>query len=547
MLDERLARALRGARSGDISPRMGDAVRPPRSQPEVPALAEAASALRARNVDTTARIVDRRLAEDPADPEALRLRAAVMIATGATGDAEHDLRQAIALRPDFVQAHADLCTLLRKQGRDDEAIGALDTIWERDRRLWALSLKTAILDGMQRTGEALPAHETLLAHASGAAIPWLNYGNALATLGRGGDAIAAYRRALALEPGNGFAWWALANLRTVRLGPVDIAVMERAIRMTGGGALNRVQLHFALGKALGDERQFERSFAHYAAANALRGKLAPYDAAAMRAFVTRAAAIFTPDRLAVHRGGGCEARDAIFIVGMPRSGSTLIEQILASHPQIEGLGELTELSEIAAEIGGNESPAAWLDAIARRDPHEWRAIGQRYLASVRRYRKSDRPFFTDKMPANWQYIGLIHLMFPNARIIDVRRDMQPCCFSSFTTYFNLQTQFPTDLKELGEFYRDYVRMIEHFQQLLPERILNLQYERIVDDLEREVRRMLAYLALPFDAACLHFHQNPRSVRTPSAEQVRQPINRAGLERWRGYEPWLGRLQSAISP
>jgi hypothetical protein len=268
-------------------------------------------------------------------------------------------------------------------------------------------------------------------------------------------------------------------------------------------------------------------------------------------FVGKAETIFTPSFFTQRSGFGCDSDDVIFIIGMPRSGSTLIEQILASHPMIEGAGELFELrnmTESIARKGAEKTPpteAALPEAIANLTADNLLAIGTDYLQTTRRHRRTDRPFFTDKMPANWQLVPLIHLILPNAKIIDVRRDPFACCLSSFSTYFNQQTGFPANLEDLAQYYADYVRMMEHMDAVLPGRIHRVHYERVVEDFDTEVRRLLDFLNLPFDPACLRFHETERAVHTPSAQQVRRPINRDGLNHWQNYETWLTPLKKKI--
>lgn len=469
------------------------------------------------------------------------------MSAGRTSDAERLLRRAILLAPAAVPAHVDLISLLSRLGRAEEALALLGTALTRQPDcVWALSLKAAVLETEHRTDEALEVHRALLAQASHAAVPWTNYGHALKTVGNLADAVAAYRRALDLDPASGVAWWGLANLRTVRLGAEDVARMEQALAHVRDD-LNRTQLHFALGKALADLDRFESSFRHYERANAIRAGLIRYDPASLSGLVDQMQTRFTASLVERHAGQGCDAPDPIFIVGMPRSGSTLVEQILASHPMIEGLGELPELDRIAALIGGaGASRPAWPETVVGLGPDGLRALGEDYLAATRRYRRTDRPFFTDKMPANWRYVGLIRLILPHAKIVDVRRQPLACCFSNFTTYFNLRTNFPSSLKDLGRYCADYVRAMDHFDAVLPGTVRRVHHERLVEDAEAEVRRLLDDLGLPFDAACLRFHENMRAVHTPSAQQVRQPINREGLERWRRYEAWLRPLEAALA-
>ncbi|MET3528038.1 tetratricopeptide repeat-containing sulfotransferase family protein [Phenylobacterium koreense] len=455
-------------------------------------------------------------------------------ASSGKGDtAEALLRRAVELAPGDAQAHADLASLLMRLGRAHEAIRLLDEALVRTpAAVWPLSLKAAVLEGDGRLREALDAHRALLARAPRAALPWTNYGRALAAVGDLKAAIEAYRNSLAWNPNQGFAWLGLANLRTLRLDPQDVAAMEQALPRVAD-SLSRTQLHYALGKALGDQGRFAASFQHYEAGNSLRGGLAAYDADLLNKEVDQARATFTSAFLDARRGQGCQAPDPIFIVGMPRSGSTLVEQILASHPLVEGLGELAELGEVAAAAG------------AEADGSDAEALGERYLAAAGRRRRTERPFFTDKMPANWRHVGLIQLILPKATIIDVRREPMACCFSSFTTYFNRHTSFPATLPDLARYYRDYVRAMDHFDEVAPGRVHHVQYERLVDDLEGETRRLLDHVGLPFAAECLRFHENPREVQTPSAQQVRGPINLDGLDRWLSYESWLAPLKQGL--
>lgn len=486
-----------------------------------------------------------RLAEAPDDVEALRLMAGAVVSSGSPDEAEELLRRAVDLAPGDVQAHADLASLLTRLGRADEAASLLDeALVRRPAAVWPLSLKAAVLEADGRVREALDAHQALLARAPQAALPWTNYGRALTAVGDSPAAIDAYRKSLALDPNQGLAWWGLANLRTLHLGPQDVRRMEEALPQVAD-SLGRTQLHYALGKALGDQDRFAASFQHYEAGNRLRGDFAAYDAGSLSQAVQQMQATFRPAFIKARRGQGCDAPDPIFIVGMPRSGSTLLEQILASHPLVEGLGELAELGEVAVSAGIEAQGAGWAEALGGLDAAALAALGARYLAAAGRWRRTARPFFTDKMPANWRHVGLIHLILPNARIIDVRREAMACCFSSFTTYFNRHTSFPATLPDLARYYRGYVGAMDHFDDALPGRIHHVRYERLVDDLEGETRRLLDHLGLPFAAECLRFHENPREVQTPSAQQVRRPINRDGLDRWRRYEPWLEPLKQGL--
>jgi len=503
-------------------------------------LAAASRALQDNDAVRAEAIVRAHLKNQPNDAKALRLLAHIVAGTGSAVEAELLLREAIRIAPTFIEAYVDLTSLLCKLERPNEAIALVEAvIGQQPGAIWPLSLKAGILDAERRTEDSVPLHRELVARAPHAAIPWLNYGNALGTVGRLDDAVAAYRRAVRIDPLNGYAWLGLANLRVIKFSIDDIAHLERAIARQAD-KLQLVQLHFTLARALGDHGRFAPSFDHYEEANRLRGELAPYDRQEMSGLVSKMEGIFSP--VLFSRSAGVDQDDPvpIFILGMPRSGSTLVEQILASHPMVEGCGELFELRNLVSSL-----PNVWPDAVAEMGTDDLLALGQRYLASARRHRRTDRPFFTDKMPSNWQFIGLIRLMLPNAKIIDVRRHPLACCFSAFTTYFNLETRVPTNLADLGRYYADYVRAVGHFEAMSPGAIHYVQYERLIEDFEGETRQLFDYLSLPFDATCLDFHENRRSIYTPSAQQVRRPVNTDGLETWRGYEPNLRSLKEAL--
>ena len=486
------------------------------------------------------------LKSEPDNVEALRLLADIAAAAGFEEDAERLLRNAICLAPAFARAYADLTSLMCRIGRAAEAISLLDLAIARNPdAIWPLSLKAAVLDAERRTDESLALHEELVVRAGNISVPWFNYGHALAAMGRVDEAIIAYRKALCIEPGNGSAWLGLANLRTVELEANDIDLLQRAISEPSE-LPQRAQLHFALGKALNDHGKFEQSFQQYKKGNELRQSMVPYHPSATSKLVRRVQEVLNARFVAERAESGCKAPDPIFIVGMPRSGSTLIEQILASHSMVEGCGELFELQNLVAQLVGRGAPQdMWPERLAALDTDAMHALGRHYLDSVRRHRKTDRPFFVDKMPSNWRFLGLIHLILPGARIIDVRRDPMACCFSAFTTYFSRETSFPTNLKDLGHYHADYIRMAGHFDELVPGKLHRVRYERVVADLEGGVRRLLEYLNLPFEPACLHFHENARAVHTPSAQQVRRPIDTSGTDRWRDFAPWLAPLQKIL--
>jgi tetratricopeptide (TPR) repeat protein len=379
---------------------------------------------------------------------------------------------------------------------------------------------------------------------------WLSYGHTLKTEGSLEQGIDAYRRSIALEPSFGEAWWSLANLKTFRFGPDEIAAMEARVADPAVKDVDRLHFEFALGKAYEDAGDWSSSFTHYEQANALQRASVKYDPDKNTERLRHLQGVLTRDFFSARAGAGDPSPDPIFIVGLPRAGSTLVEQILASHSQVEGTMELPEIIAIARQLrAASETKAAgaYTDVLATLDAARLRELGERYIANTRVYRKTGRPFFIDKMPNNFLHIGMIHLILPNAKIVDARRHPLACCFSNYRQHFASGQRFTYGLEDLGRYYRDYVALMAHFDAVLPGRIHRVVYERMVEDTEAEVRRLLDYCGLPFEAACLRFFENERAVRTPSSEQVRQPIYREAVEQWRHYEPWLGPLKLALGP
>jgi hypothetical protein len=360
----------------------------------------------------------------------------------------------------------------------------------------------------------------------------------LKTIGRQADAIAAYRRAIALMPTLGEAWWSLANLKTVQFDARDVDAMKVALEARGLSDEDRLHLHFALGKAMHDAGRTDDAFADYSAGNALRLKLHPYRPEAITHVVDRCVAVFTAESYA-ERPGGCDAPDPIFIVGMPRAGSTLVEQILSSHTLVEGTSELPDIPMLARQ------PGAYPEGILAASADERRALGEDYLRRAGVQRRTDRPLFIDKLPNNWLFVPFIHLILPKAKIIDVRRHPLGCCLSNYRQHFARGQDFTYDLGHVGRYYAAYVRFMVHVDQVLPSRVHRIIYESLVDDTESEVRRLLDYCGLEFEPQVLEFYKTERAVRTASSEQVRRPIYREATEEWRAYEPHLAPLKGAL--
>ena len=456
----------------------------------------------------------------------------------------------LAQAPQFRPARQQLAMLLQQQLSDPKAALAQIEILLADEPDNAAYLAFRAASFAQ-TGDypaALAANEEALRKSPGDARGLLRYGQLLKAVGRTADAVAAYRKSLSLQP-SGEGWWSLADLRTERFSSADRAAMRSLLQFPGLAPHERAALHFALGKALEDEREFEAAFRQFDLGNAMKRAQPGYDARENTAFVARCLSFLTPEFFAYRNGSGVDAPDPIFIVGTPRSGSTLVEQILASHSAIEGTGELSDLPVVARKTLGNGPPdfRAYPMALANVNADGLRALGLEYLVRTRVYRRLGRPLFVDRMPNNFVHAGLIHLILPNAKIVDVRRHPLASCLSAFKQNFAAGAPFSYELTDLGRYYADYVRLMAHFDAVLPGRIHRVFYEDLVAEPEREVRRLLAYCGVPFEDATLRFDENRRPVRGASSEQVRRPLYRDGLDNWRPFEPWLGPLKTALGP
>jgi cytochrome c-type biogenesis protein CcmH/NrfG len=513
------------------------------------ALMNAAAALHANRIPEAEVRLREHLKQAPTDVVAIRMLAEVAVRLDRGEDAEHLLERCLDLAPGFHEARHNYAIVLHRTNKPTQAIAELESLLRDDPENPAyLNLKAAVLC---RVGDYEPAigiyEELLREHAQQAQI-WLSLGHALKTAGHADRAIAAYRTCAELDPDFGEAYWSLANLKTFRFTDAQLDSMHRALARADLKEEHRLHFEFAVGKALEDRADYAQSFQHYASGNALRLSKVAYNADDTTIRLRRAQEMYTAEFLHQRAGSGCTAPDPIFIVGLPRAGSTLIEQILSSHSAVEGTMELPEIISITRALrraADDGRPGVYHDALARMSRDELRELGEQYLARTRIHRKLGRPFFIDKMPNNFAHIGLIHLALPNAKIIDARRHPLACCFSSFKQHFARGQNFCYSLDDLGRYYRDYVELMEHFDRVLPGKIHRVVYERMVDDTEAEVRRLLAYCGLDFENDCLRFHENARPVRTPSAQQVRKPIYRDGVEHWRHYESWLQPLKDAL--
>ncbi len=510
-----------------------------------PRLKDPAEALAEGRLEAAERDLRAVLARDPSALAAGHLLAEVLARQGRLADAEGLLAQCVERAPDFDMARQSYASVLLRSGKAHQALVQLDGLSVRDHR--SRMMRAAALTELGDYGLAADVTAALLEDFPDQPHGWLLYGNGLRTLGRIDAAIAAYRKCLELDPDGSAAWWALANLKTYRFEPKMQGAMRARLADPALGPEDRSNLHFTLGKVDEDEERYAEAFDHYVQGNAIQHGLRSYDPDRTTAFMRRAQALFTPAFFAKRAGWGSNAPDPIFIVGLPRSGSTLVDQILASHPMVEGTRELQDIQVIAdwiAAMGGQKAYPDPLDSLPR---DLCAKLGGDYLNWTAPLRKRGRPHFTDKAPWNFLHVGLIQLILPNAKIVDVRRHPLACCLSAFRQHFAQGWDFSYDLTDLGRYYADYVALMAHFDVVLPGRVHRVTYESLVADTETEVRRLLDYLDLDFDPGCLRFFDNPRAVATPSSEQVRQPIFTDAIDHWRSFEPWLEPLKAALGP
>jgi tetratricopeptide (TPR) repeat protein len=514
-----------------------------------PLLAKAALALRAERIAVAEAALRERLKAEPTDVAAIRMLAEVAARLGRYEDAGNLLARCLELSPSFHEARRAHAQVLQRQERPLEALAEAQRLMAIDARNPNHGMLIASI--LARLGDqegAIAQYEDLLGRYPRQPKAWMSYGHALKTIGRRADAVAAYQHALTQAPQLGEVWWSLANLKTHRFEADDVAAMRAQLARADLGEEDRLHLDFALAKALEDEGDFAAAFAEYARGNAIRHAQLRHAASDISEQVERTRRLFTAEFFAARRGGGCAAPDPIFVVGLPRSGSTLVEQILASHSQVEGTMELPDLLTIVQRIdrvAGSRERGAYPEAIAALSGPELSRLGEDYLARTRAHRRTARPLFIDKLPNNWLHVGLIQLILPNATIIDARRHPLGCCLSGYKQHFARGQAFSYDLAAIGRYYRDYVALMAHFDAVSPGKVHRVIYERMVADTEGEVRALLAHAGLPFEDACLQFWTNDRAVRTASSEQVRQPIFDDAVDHWRNFEPWLDPLKAAL--
>jgi tetratricopeptide (TPR) repeat protein len=526
-------------------------VRHVRQSARDPQLLAAAAALQANRLPEAESLLKQQLHIQPTDVAAMRMLAELAMRLGRNGDAEDLLERCLDLAPSFRGARQNFALVLHRNHKDPEALREIETLLGLDQANPGYrNLKAAILGRLGEYETTISIYETLLAEHPNSPRIWLSLAHALKTSGQNARSIEAYRKSIALDPAFGEAYWSLANLKTFRFSEEEFAAMHQQLGRKDLSVENRLHFEFALGKALEDKGEYEKSFGHYLQGNAQRLAQTPYQARDSTVRTARARATFTPAFFQERKDWGDPSPDPIFIVGLPRAGSTLIEQILASHPLVEGTQELPDIISLTRKLRRNaklDESVSYHQVLFELENEQVQRLGQAYLGQTRIHRKTGTPFFIDKMPNNFLHIGLIQLILPNAKIIDARRHPLACCLSGFKQHFASGQNYTYSLDDIGHYYRDYVELMAHYDAVLPGRIHRVFHEAMIDDTEAEIRRLLDYCGLPFDERCLRFYENDRAVRTASSEQVRRPINRDGVDVWRHYEPWLDPLKEALGP
>ena len=488
--------------------------------------------------------------QNPKDIEGMRLLAEIGVKFRVLDDAEILLESAIVFAPDHRPARFEYASVLKQRQKFELALQQTKILLEAEPENPAFKgLHASILSALGEHEAALKLYHSMAESAPSRHLVFNSCGHALKTLGRIDEAVEAYRQAYRAKPDFGDAFWSLANLKTYRFTEVEQKLAEAAEASEETSLDDRIHCCFALGKCFEDAQDFENAFRYYERGNRLKHETSRYTIERNNLEIDLQIETFTPEWFEASTGKGCSENAPIFIVGLPRSGSTLLEQILASHSQVDGTLELPQIITLAHKLNGRRRSDEVPDypAIVRElEPRHFEKMGRQYLQETRVYR-ADAPFFTDKMPNNFRHIGLIKSILPNAKIIDARRHPMGACFSGFKQLFAEGQEFTYGLAEIGNYYRRYVDLMDHWHKVLPGEILTVQYEQVVDDLDTQVRRILAFCDLPFEESCLSFHKTERAVRTPSAEQVRQPIYSSGVEHWRNFEPWLEELKSALGP
>ena len=488
------------------------------------------------------------LQRHPKNIEGMRLLADLGVKTNVLDDAEFVLESALIYEPDNTLVRFDYMNVLYKRQRFELSMAQAQILLdaEPDNHQYRFAYANQCV-ALGRFEEALVFYDEFIASDPNAAPVHLLRGHALKTIGRIDEAVDAYRAVYRAKPDFGDAFWSLANLKTYRFEEAEIAQMREKQQDEKTSLEDNIHFCFALGKALEDRQEYQSAADYYLLGNELKNGKIQYDKDRMSDKLAQQKQFCTAQMFESFGDAGCPATDPIFIVGLPRAGSTLLEQILASHSLVDGTLELNNIPALAHKLNGRRTvheESRYPKILSQLTPEMARKLGQTYIDETRVHREGGQ-FFIDKMPNNFRDIGLIKMILPNAKVIDARRHPMSCCFSGFKQLFFEGQEFTYGLEEIGTYYRDYVELMNHWDEVLPGFVLRVQHEDVVDDLETQVRRMLDFCDLPFEQSCVDFHKTQRSVRTPSAEQVRQPIFRTALDAWQNYEPWLDPLKKAL--
>ena len=515
-----------------------------------PELVSVASLIHQKKLHRAERLCRHFLKSNPHHPEAMRLLAELGTKFQILDDAEFLLASCLQFEPDYHRARLDYVTVLHKRQKFHKALEQAQILLDSDPN--NSNFKISLGNAQQATGDfeaAVKTFENVLKNNPDNHSIHLTLGHALKTMGRVEDAIEAYRKSYNVKPDFGDAFWSLANLKTYRFSSDERQQMRDQEAATSTSINDKIHLCFALGKDLEDRENFAEAFSFYYRGNALKSDQDRFDSKRIDAALDFQKNHFDAAFFKRNERAGCPAPDPIFIVGLPRAGSTLLEQILASHSQVDGTMELANIIGLAHRFNGRQviqDTPRYPGILNKISTDDLTKAGDLYIEETK-YHRQEAAFFIDKMPNNFRHIALIHLILPNASIIDARRHSMSCCFSGFKQLFGEGQQFSYDLDDIGHYYRSYVEIMDHWDKELPGRILRVQYEDVIADLETQVRRILDYCGLPFEQACIDFHRNKRAVRTPSSEQVRQPIYKSGMDQWENFEPFLDPLKVALGP
>jgi len=512
-------------------------------------LAHAAEHHKKGRLEEAERLYREVVRDHPDNVDALRMLGRVALSAGRNADAERLFRRAIKLAPDFAGALTDLGRVLKEQNQFEEAIECFGKVIDLEPENPQAHFQLAsTLAPAALTYRAIESYRKALALQPKFPGASLGLGHVLKTVGEQEEAIAAYRECISLRPDNGESYWSLANLKTYRLTDDDVAAMEKSLEKPDLTSQSRVNFLYALAKAHEDREDFEGAWDYYRKGNETQRMLEKYDPVQTEVLHDSVIDVFTADFLSETQAEGNPDPSPIFIVGLPRSGSTLIEQILASHSMVEGTSELPYVGRVATSLNRNRADGInYPEAMRELEDIHLRTLGQQYLDLAAMHRTEGKARFVDKMPNNFPAVGFLHLILPNAKIIDARRHPLDACLSCYRQLFAKGQTFTYDLIDIGEYFLEYERMMDHWHAVLPGKVLTLQYEEVVGNFEAQVRRLLEHCELPFEEGCLRFYETERPVRTASSEQVRQPIHSRSIGFWKNYESRLGELQEVLAP